>query len=157
MQGKQPVVSTTQNTTEAAEAAEWPALPSKVSNGISYHPNNTVNENGMARKQQDQGLRQKKMDGRASDKGHKLRGRREEPTCTLYLKNIYISNGEGDNDIVDTVRDYAMNKDMRLMSIKIMRYKTVRDIVGCRIIVPQSMEYSMCTPNFWPDGVTCRK
>lgn len=178
MQGKQP---TTEHTTGAAA---WPPLPSKVSSSIGYHPDNTLTEHSMAMEQQDRGAisatasrklptripptvtssrtyadagRQKTMDVKAAGKGHTLKGRREEPISTLYLKNIYINNGEGDNDIEDTVRDYAMNKGMRIMSIKIMRYKTVRDIVGCRIIVPQPMEYMMCTLNFWPDGVTCRK
>ena len=168
IQGKQPG-------SEIGEV-EWPLLPAKS----GYHPDNTTrvyhaeHMEGVSastpmvtRRKPPQSprtsvdVRKQMMDARPqgglSSTKPKLRGRREEASCTLYLKNICIENGDRDCDIEDMIKDYCKKKDLRVMNITIMRYKAVKDIVGCRIIVPQSSEQVASSTHFWPEGVTCRR
>lgn len=179
VQGKQPANENYHN------PGEWPALPRKqnISN-IGYHPDNSPTykdrPSGETNKEQDdrriqaahpdRGTQKTRGAGlpygQRSDTGpqkeqkqavHRLRGRREEQSCTLYLKNICVDYKDSDVYIINMVKNYASEKNVRIMSVKVMRYKSVQDIVGCRIVVPEDLVYKLTTPHFWPESVSCRR
>jgi len=91
-----------------------------------------------------------------SNLASRLRGVRKEEPCSLYLKNIYVDENDSDETIGNIVKDFAKNQHIRIMNIKVIRYKAVQDVVGCRIVIPLTQEKIACAAKCWPDNVTCR-
>ena len=179
IQGKQPMIEN-YNT-----PSEWPALPRKQNiNNIGYYPDKPSAHNNRpsgdnneerfrrttplvhpyreARKTKGAELTHGQRSGTGPQQElpqavHRLRGRSEEQACTLYLKNICVEDKDSDADIMNMVKNHANEKNMRIMSMKVMRYKSVQDVVGCRIVVPEAMEYKLTSSYFWPEGVSCRR
>ena len=86
-----------------------------------------------------------------------LRGLRQEPGAALYITGIAVDN-ESDEEIGEMVKEYLRQNGVCVMKYKVIRLRAVYDVVGCRIIVPQSQEHVPLNPDIWPDQyVKCRR
>ena len=86
-----------------------------------------------------------------------LRGQRQEQGSALYVSGIAVDN-ESDDEVGEMVKDHLRQSGVRVMKFKIIRLRAVHDVVGCRIIVPQSQEHIPLNPDIWPDQyVKCRR
>ena len=85
-----------------------------------------------------------------------LRGVKSEKGTPIYVKNIAV-DGESDYEIASVVQDHCKEIGLRVMSHRIIKYRGVYDVVGCRIVVPQSQEYMALDYKNWPDEVEVRR
>ena len=85
-----------------------------------------------------------------------LRGVRFEKCTDLYLQNIACNEGDTWQVIVSCVRQYAKTKGIRVANAWVKRNKHCKDMVGCRIRVPDSQVNNALNPSVWPAEVTCR-
>ena len=85
-----------------------------------------------------------------------LRGIKQEPGSHLYLESIEVED-ENDDEIICMIRNHAKMKGLRLMSYQVIRNKYAWDTVGCKIVVPQSLEHLALSPGFWTSDIKCRR
>jgi len=141
-----PVIATNYRTDQNSIATRT-TIPGK-----QYGADNTDVGKGRRLQHDDGGRR---TPGARTSRG--LRGIREEKSCTLYVKNINVDEEERDEDIGHIVKDYAKQRNIRVMSTKVIRNKYVQDVVGCKLVIPQSQEHFVLAAEFWPHGITCRR
>lgn len=85
-----------------------------------------------------------------------LQGRKQERGSFLYLQNIYVEN-ETNAVIARSLMDYAKDRGVRIMATRVMRNRLCHDVLGCRILVPESQEYLALDTAMWPENVLCRR
>ena len=74
----------------------------------------------------------------------------------VYIKNIEVDEEETDESIGHMVRDHCKANGIRVMQWKVIRFKTVHDVVGCRILVPISEERKTMNSQIWPKELEVR-
>ncbi len=95
---------------------------------------------------------------RASPSSPRLRGVKHEKTVTIYAKNIAREDMENDDAVKAKVRKYVKKKrDVRIVSIQVVRNKFCDDTVGCKLCIPANAMDYLLAPGFWPDDVQCRE
>ena len=84
--------------------------------------------------------------------------------CEVYARNpaLYVTgiavDCESDEEIGEKVKEHLRLNCVRVMKFKVIRLRAVHDVVGCRIIVPQSQEHIPLNPEIWPDQyIKCRR
>ncbi len=70
---------------------------------------------------------------------------------------LWIDSSETDKDIGQMIKNHCAAKRIILMYFKVIRYRAVKDIVGCKIVIPQNQEYVTLDPSSWPDKITVRR
>jgi len=91
-----------------------------------------------------------------TDNGLRIRGIKQEKGVALYLENIAVDEANHD-EICKNVKIYAKNKGIRIMTIKAIRNRYCEDVIGCKIMVPESHEHIALNLETWPQSVHCRR
>lgn len=88
--------------------------------------------------------------------GYRLAGVKPEKTATMYLENISCDPEDSDSDVSNKVRAYARSKKLKVIAAYTVRNWRADDVVGCRIIIPESVVSDVTLPAYWPEGIRCR-
>ena len=133
---------------------EWPSLPIPKGGPLSQHsiPHNDRRPSSHNNEKQIPD-RTPNFSGRQS---RGLRGVRQEKGSSIYIRSIQVED-ESDEEIGQMVREHCKQYGIRVMNYRIIRYKAVSDVLGCRITVPQSQEHLALEPSNWPEAVEVRR
>ncbi len=87
-----------------------------------------------------------------------LSGAVKEKGTHLYVENIEVHQDQTYSDVCSNLRAYAKDTvGIRTMAIKIIRNRYCDDVVGAKILVPETQEYIALDPQVWPENVVCRR
>ncbi len=85
-----------------------------------------------------------------------ISGKKWEPATLLYVRNIETGNLT-DEEICQDVKDYGTSVGIRIMYAHIVRNRFCEDVVGCKILVPDTKVEQATSWGTWPDDIECRK
>ena len=81
---------------------------------------------------------------------------RRENSVVLYLSGI-MKNDMEDKEVVEAVKDYANECDIRIVTADVVHNRYCDYIVGVKIRVPASHVDLALEFDTWPDDIKCRK
>ncbi len=85
-----------------------------------------------------------------------LRGVTQQKGIAVYVTGIQVTD-DTDEEIGQMIRDHLKPNDIRVINYRVIRYKRYTDTVGCRIIVPESLQHKVLDPNIWPEDIKCHR
>ena len=127
----------------------WPNLPNPKKSIGDVHGANINGGHGTD-------TRRQPKEKAGSKQTRELRGMKQERGSTLYVKNIAVED-ETDEEIGQMVKEHCKEHGIRVTYYRVMRYRAASDVVGCRIVVPQSQEHLALSPHIWPANVEVRR
>ena len=77
-------------------------------------------------------------------------------SVVMYLEKIHREPDETDADIANNVRRFSREQKLNLRAVQVVRNWRSDDVVGCRLVIPETMAPRVTTGDFWPDGIKCR-
>ena len=86
-----------------------------------------------------------------------LRGIKKEQGTFLYLENIEVDETMTYEKISSNIKAYAKSVGIRIMTIRVISNRYCEDVVGAKILIPESLEYKALDPDTWPSGIACRR
>ena len=84
-------------------------------------------------------------------------GFRKPRTAELYLPNIAKHDGDSLKDIAEMVRERARKGGLYVITSRVVQNRYNRNIVGCRITVPERQMDDALGNRVWPRGMKARK
>ena len=85
-----------------------------------------------------------------------LKGVPIERAKRVYLRNVYVDVGDTEADIKERVRKYAVSRGLRIMGINIISNRYIEDVVGCKLLIPETQLSIALSNDFWPENTNCR-
>ena len=91
-----------------------------------------------------------------------LKAAKLEPGVTLYIQNIHMPVGCDRTGVLNMKNKYASRHNDPIAAIRIRKRTVITnhkcdDVVGCRIIVSEDDAKKSLKPEYWPDGMSCRR
>ena len=74
----------------------------------------------------------------------------------MYLENIHREPNETDSDIANNVRSFSKEHRLNIVRVQVVRNWRSDDIVGCRIVISETMVPIVTADGYWPDRIRCR-
>lgn len=111
--------------------------------------------NGSNRKQR-RDLR-KNLKGKEPKKTYHLEGKIPDKTSLLYLRNVGMTNEDYENDVIDSVKAFALEHCVKVSHASIVYNRYSDSVVGVKINVPETQKQTVLQDEFWPCNITCRE
>ena len=86
-----------------------------------------------------------------------LKGASHERLCTLYVRNIEITDDDNDESIVNNVRRYCQSKGIKTVRANVIYNRYNDYVVGCKVSIAASQKQKLLAVGFWPHDITCRE